>query len=565
MKKYNECFIQFKKDNQLNYVFLIIFHFLVAAANISIGFLTMITVDAMQYSDFHKLIIAGIFLGCMVLSFIIFGFGQKHFKNKYIKKGLSNYKMYVFEKILNKSIGEYKDVSIGTFFNALSTDLNSIEKNYLSGSIDIIYNVMSFIIAFFAMAYLNIFLLFCVIIVCVIPIIVSCFFGSRIQAKEKMSSDESVKFVDQMKELLCGFLVIKGFKAEKSVLNIFKDKNIKLEEAKGNHRSTNDKLALASEVANIAVVATVFTVGSFLAFKGKISIGKILAFVQLSNFILQPISVLVPLKYKRKSAINLINNIDEIIQTKKHKAKKVCMDDFRNSIELRNVVCSFDNKLALDNINITFDKGKSYAIVGSSGSGKSTLLKILMGFFDDYSGEIFIDNNELKSMDEDSLLNNISIIQQKVFIFNRSIYDNITMFKEIDSNAYEDAIKRSGLKDLISEKGDDYLCGDEGRNLSGGESQRIAIARCLLRNTPILLVDEATASLDSITANEVDKSLLSLKDITRIVVTHRLDEKILKQYDSIIVMNNGKIVENGSYDELMSIKKHFYSLYNVRV
>ncbi|MDY6227662.1 MAG: ATP-binding cassette domain-containing protein [Clostridium sp.] len=212
---------------------------------------------------------------------------------------------------------------------------------------------------------------------------------------------------------------------------------------------------------------------------------------------------------------------------------------------------------------LTFEKGKSYAVVGSSGSGKSTLLRLLLGFFKNYEGIVYVDNNNLKDISLDSLYDVVSVIQQNVFLFNRSIKDNITMFKEFNINKVERAINISGLSNLISDKGLDYKCGEEGSNLSGGEKQRISIARCLLRETPILLMDEATAALDNQIAFQVENDILSISGLTRIIVTYKLEETLLDKYDEIVVLKEGQVEEKGTFKELMELRGYFYSLYNV--
>ncbi len=156
-----------------------------------------------------------------------------------------------------------------------------------------------------------------------------------------------------------------------------------------------------------------------------------------------------------------------------------------------------------------------------------------------------------------------SIIQQNVFVFNATIKDNITMFRDFPEEQINNAIKLSGLSALIEEKGADYLCGENGNGLSGGEKQRISIARSLLKKSQVLLVDEATAALDTETAYQVSSVILGLDGITSIVITHSLDAGLLKQYDGILTFKNGEIVEEGTYDELIEEKGYFYSLYTI--
>lgn len=172
-------------------------------------------------------------------------------------------------------------------------------------------------------------------------------------------------------------------------------------------------------------------------------------------------------------------------------------------------------------------------------------------------------SNEIKEVSSASLYDIVSIIQQNVFIFNASIRDNITMFHEFPKKEVDRAIELSGLSKLIAERGEDYLCGENGNGLSGGEKQRISIARSLLKKSQVLLVDEATAALDTATAYQVSNSILDLNDMTRIVVTHSLDAALLKRYDCIMALKGGRIEESGTFDELMNQKNYFYSLFTV--
>jgi ABC-type multidrug transport system fused ATPase/permease subunit len=186
-----------------------------------------------------------------------------------------------------------------------------------------------------------------------------------------------------------------------------------------------------------------------------------------------------------------------------------------------------------------------------------------MAAHDDYTGSICYDDTELSQIKSESLYNMVSAVQQNVFIFNASIRDNITMFSYFPEEEVNRAIELSGLSGLIAERGEDYLCGENGSGLSGGEKQRISIARSLLKKSQVLLVDEATAALDAETAYQVSSAILGLNEVTCIVVTHSLDEGLLKQYDGIITLKNGSIVESGTFEELIAEKGYFYSLFTI--
>lgn len=180
-----------------------------------------------------------------------------------------------------------------------------------------------------------------------------------------------------------------------------------------------------------------------------------------------------------------------------------------------------------------------------------------------YDGSILLDGTELRTIAPESLYETVSLIQQNVFVFNASIRDNITMFRSFPSEELAQAVRRAQLESLLADRGEGYLCGENGSGLSGGEKQRISIARSLLKHASVLLADEATAALDAQTAHQVTDDILSLTDVTRIVVTHTLEQAALRQYDGILVLKDGRIAETGSFDELMERKGYFYALYTV--
>lgn len=234
------------------------------------------------------------------------------------------------------------------------------------------------------------------------------------------------------------------------------------------------------------------------------------------------------------------------------------------NIALQDVSYAYDtDHTILKHINLQLQAGKSYAVVGPSGAGKSSLINLLMGYYQNYDGSVHFNNYELKQISKYSLYEKITLMQQSVFIFDASIWDNITLFKQFPDAEVDRVIHLAGLDNLISQKGRDYQCGENGSHLSGGEKQRIAIARSLLKKSEILLVDEATSALDNETSANVTQSILNLQGILRLVVTHRLDASSLKQYDEILVMKDGALIERGSFDTLMDSKEYFYSLYTI--
>lgn len=560
----SECERQFLKNNRFYFFMTIIALFLCAILNICMAFMLKFFIEAVEYKSMQILNRGFIIVIFYIIIYALFGISQTRFKNTYMRKALSQFKDYIFEKMLNKTISDYGNGMSSKFISAFSNDLNSIESNYLRGTLDLILTIMLYIGAIIAALYMKWTLALPIIIVSMICISLSLIYGRKLVSKEQETSKENMSFVAQVKDLLNGFIVIKSFKAEKEVLEIFRKQNTNLEVSKQGRRVTSDTVSIYGDISSIVVNSMIFGLGFLYAFNQWMSIGMVIAFIQLGNYILAPVRNLAPLISNRNAAIKLINMLSEAIEEKDEKPEGIRLSNFQKDIVFKDVSFSFESeKLILDHLNLTFEKGKSYAIVGGNGSGKSTILKMLLGFYNKYEGDILIDGIQIRNVDLSSLYDNLSIIQQDVFLFDSTIKNNITMFASFDEQKINDAIEQAGLAALIAEKGDDYSCGEEGKNLSGGEKQRVSIARCLVRGTPILLMDEATSALDNNTSSLVENEILSIKNLTRIIVTHRFNETTMKKFDRILVMNKGKIIEEGTFDTLINDKGYFYSLYSV--
>jgi len=349
------------------------------------------------------------------------------------------------------------------------------------------------------------------------------------------------------------------------MIRSFKENVQELAKAQSRKHKMNILVQMFGSVAGIAAQLGVFLFGAYLAMSGKgITAGTTLIFVQLMNYVLSPIGTIPTCIAERKAAKALIEKIANALNANVREESENEHHKMERSIVVKDLSFGYEpEKQVLKNINCTFELGKKYAIVGASGSGKSTLLNLLMASHQNYDGTICYDDTELREINSSNLYEMESIIQQNVFVFNATIKDNITMFRDFSEEQINEAIRLSGLSALIEEKGTDYLCGENGSGLSGGEKQRISIARSLLKKSQVLLVDEATAALDAETAYQVSNAILGLDGVTSIVVTHSLEEGLLKQYDGIITLKNGVIVETGTFDELIAEKGYFYSLFTI--
>ena len=555
----------FFRGNKILFALTIIFGILGIGISIAFAYLLQRLLDVANTGTidelkklilFSLIIFAALFLVQMLL---------KRIKAAFLKKAMLQYKKDAFEMITKKGISSFASETTSSYLSILTNDATYIEDNYLVGLIASIAQLTSFFGALALMIYYNWMMTLAVILSCSIPIGLSIIFGKKLQILEKEISKKNENFMGKVKDLLSGFFIIKSFQAENTAIKLFDNENEELESEKENRKNTEGTINAISSVLSGALQIAVFVVGAFLAIKGDITVGVVLAFVQLMNNVMEPIQTLPALFAKRKAASGLIDKMEGYAKSNEEETGSLEVKNIDKGIIFNNVNFSYNNNeiLALKNINAKFNNGKSYAIVGESGSGKSTILRLLMRGYLNYDGLIKFDDSDLKDIESTSLYNLLSMVQQDVFIFNSTIKDNITLYKDFDDAKVNKAIELSGLKSLIEKKGLDFNCGENGVNLSGGERQRISIARSLLKNTKVLLMDEATSALDAETSKLVLDQILSLEELTRIVITHSLKKEELKKFDEILVMKNGEIVEQGTYDELITKKDYFYSLCNI--
>lgn len=568
MKKRNEATIlrqQFKKDNKLNYAMSLVGKLLGTVMTISMGLILTYTVESLEYKSTSKFLMALVMVAICLTANLSNGLVRKKYQNTYLRKALTQFKNYVFSKVLKQPFSTYASGDTAKFISAFSNDLNSIEQHYLIGELSLFVRIVDYVVTAGVMLYLHLELGIITIIASLIAIFISFRFGGKVVQSETVAAEKASDFVAQTKDLLSGFTVIKSFRAENEIMEVFSRKNVDLESAKQHRRSANDTVSIVSNIAATLVTVVFLGTGFVFAFSGYISVGKIIGFFEMSGNMIAPIHYIGSLIANRRAANALIERIgNDLDGTKEDETDKVSLESVPDSINISDLSFSYANGVnVLDSVNHTFHAGKSYALVGASGSGKSTLLKVLMGFATGYTGKVYYGDTELKSIDAEKLLDYISIIQQDVFCFNSTIEENISMFRQFPQEEMDTAIQNAGLAVLCEHKGRDYLCGEGGCNLSGGERQRISIARCFLRKSPIILVDEAEAALDNETANAVLQTILDMEQTMRIVVTHRLDAPIMRQYDEILVLHNGQIEECGTFDELIEQKGYFYSLYRI--
>ena len=550
--------------NKMCFIASVIMTIVMSFLNLMISWLIQQIMDCTANQDMQALVRSAWIAASVVIAYTVSNAVYRAVYPRFLQRAMQQYRDYAFSRLTQKSLRSFSKEGTALYVSALTNDCTSIENNYLAATFTLIELLFCFLGALIMMLYYSPVMLVLAVALSFLPVAVSMTAGNRLTEQEKEISKKNERFVSIVNELLSGFPVIKSFRAETQASRLFSQRNEQAEEAKKNKRRTEQLISLLANDAGIIAQMGIFLAGAWLAISGKgVTAGVVIVFVQLMNYILNPISQVPLLWSNRKAAIALMEKLSDALSENVREEGREKINGFSEKIEVKDLTYGYEPEShVLKDLDVQFDAGKSYAIVGGSGSGKSTLLNLLMGS-SNYQGEICIDGVSIKNIESESLYQLMTSVQQNVFVFNDTIRNNVTMFHEFPDKEVTLALERSGLSELIEKRGEDFVCGENGANLSGGERQRISIARALLRKSPILLVDEATAALDAATARAVSFSILNLVGMTRIVVTHRLEEAILRRYDKILVMKNGTICEQGNFDTLMQQKGQFYSLFRI--
>lgn len=564
-KKSREFIHKLYYKNRINFIVTIILTIAMSSLNLMISWLIQQIMDCTANQDMQALVRSAWIVIIVVVIYTIANVMYRAVYPRFLQRAMQQYRDYAFSRLTQKSLRSFSKEGTALYVSALTNDCTSIENNYLAATFTLIELLFCFWGALIMMLYYSPMMLVLAVALSFLPVAVSMTAGNRLTEQEKEISKKNERFVSIVNELLSGFPVIKSFRAETQASRLFSQRNEQAEEAKKNKRRTEQLISLLANDAGIIAQMGIFLAGAWLAISSKgVTAGVVIVFVQLMNYVLNPISQVPLLWSNRKAAIALMEKLSDALSENVREEGREKLNGFSEKIEVKDLTYGYEPESpVLKDLDVQFDAGKSYAIVGGSGSGKSTLLNLLMGSSSNYQGEICIDGVSIKNIESESLYQLMTSVQQNVFVFNDTIRNNVTMFHEFPDKEVTLALERSGLSEFIEKHGEEFVCGENGANLSGGERQRISIARALLRKSPILLVDEATAALDAATARAVSFSILNLVGMTRIVVTHRLEEAILRRYDKILVMKNGTICEQGNFDTLMQQKGQFYSLFQI--
>ena len=558
---------QLIENYQKTFYAFMIFNILVPLTNIAFAYSIKGIIDSGMSQNREALTQAVLVGASVIFIYVGLNFISLRLKNKLVRRIMSRYKNKVFQSILDRDYRDFSKEKSGKFISVLTENMKKIEQDYLHQYFNISKNLSLMIFSLLAMFIGNWFLTLLVIIASIIPMMISGFIGQKSASLQNSAMIADQKYLAKVKDILAGFLVIKSFNVKDAICEDYSHESEKFDEINFIKGKFDVLANVISQLSGMIVFLVAFGGGMYLVFNGYTTIGSVTAIVQLVNFVVMPQNEIGMgmSKFREGQATLDAFEVKDVTELQTGETKEY----FDDVISFSNIDFSYPNteEKIFNHLSLKIQKGEKIAIVGMSGSGKSTLLNLLLRFYDVTSGHISIDNKDLQAISAESLYNLMTIVQQDVYIFDDTLRANITLNQSFTDEEIKQAVQQSGLESYVleNESGLQTLCGENGSNLSGGQKQRLSIARALIRKTPILLLDEATSSLDNQVTTEIESSILNIQNLTALVVTHKLNENILKKYDRILFMKAGVIVEDGSFCDLMDRRGEFYKLFELSV
>lgn len=476
----------------------------------------------------------------------------------------------VYAKVLQLPVGYFNEKRKGDLMSRMTNDVNEVEASVIGAMEGWIRDPLTIITTLIVLFLISPELTFFILLL--IPVL-GLVIGRITRSLKKISLEVANKFGETLSvldETLGGLRVIKAFGIEPLLTKKFKESNQRLLEARNRIGYRRDLASPLSEVMGVALFTGVLYYGGRLVLQQQLlEAAAFIGFLGIFYNIINPAKALSTSFSNMRKGVSAIGRIDEILNaplTVEDSLTAIDLKDFTHSIEFKNVRFAYGDNVILDGIDLVIPKGKTVALVGSSGAGKSTLADLIPRFHDVTEGQVLIDGIDIRSYTLQSVRKLMSIVTQEPILFNDTIAGNIALgIPHAESSLIEQAAKIANAHEFILRKDEGYQTniGDRGSKLSGGERQRLTIARAVIKNPPILILDEATSSLDTESERLVQDAINNMmQQRTSIVIAHRLST--IRHADEIIVLQKGKIVERGKHEELIALDGFYKKLVDLQ-
>ena len=515
----------------------------------------------------------------IVVGIVVFFFLMKNMFNylalyniTFVKNGLlKNLRENLYSKVLNMPISYFLNKKKGDLMSRITADILEIQTSYLSILELMVREPLTILFTLIVMFTISPRLtLFVTLFIPISGFIISII-GKKLRKDSKEVQQQQSNFLSIIDETISGQKVIKSFLSESFFLDKFKSINSLLFKFSNKVINRKNLAGPFSEFMGILVIGVLLWFGGKMVLISEtISGTTFIVFMGLAYNILTPAKNLSKSFYSIKKGNAAAERVFEIIEYNNDRVdqkRDVELIKFENKITFENIEFNYGDSKILDKISFTINKGESVALVGSSGSGKTTIANILNGFFNPKSGNLLIDNNNISQITKESLYKNISIVTQESILFNDSILNNIKI-GNLDSKKEDviNAAKEANAHEFIEQQLDGYntMIGDYGNKLSGGQKQRLTIARAMLKSPSILILDEATSSLDSKSEKKIQDAINKLmQGKTSLIIAHKFST--IKKCDKIILIDKGKIIAQGTHEELINSNSSYKNMNELQI
>jgi ATP-binding cassette, subfamily B, bacterial MsbA len=515
----------------------------------------------MQYGKLDALLFICVCIIASTLLSSVFKYLERIVASQMRVNVVKNLRTEIFSKVTRLQISYFNTHRKGDLISRFTGDVQEIESTVINSLKTVLKEPVTILIYFAAMFFISVKLTLFALIV--LPIVGGVLGGivKRLKKKATLSQESLGRIVNLLDETFSGMRVIKAFNARQYSLDKMSKENNHYSKVNLSMAYKNELASPVSELLGVLIVTIIMYFGGSLILSGEseLTAKSFIGFLIFFSQIIQPAKSFSSGITSLQKGIASARRIFTVIDTQpsiENKPNAIVLNTFEKNIEFKNVSFAYDTDLVLRNVNLTVEKGKTIALVGTSGGGKSTLADLVPRFYDPTDGEVCIDDISLRDYEIESLRKQMGVVTQESILFNDTIFNNIAFgLPNVNEEAVIEAAKIANAHNFImqTENGYQTNIGERGSKLSGGQRQRLSIARAVLKNPPILILDEATSALDSESEKLVQEALFNLmKNRTSIVIAHRLST--IQHADEIIVIQHGQIIERGTHDSL--IKKN---------
>ena len=517
---------------------------LIAAISFSIDGLLSIqmmkAIDAVTQMDRSTFMSQLIWMVLLLLMLVPTNLILAFIKGKYKKSAVVHAKRHYVGRVFEKEIHKFQAENTATYLSALTNDINNIEMNYIDGRYEVLVNFISFLIGIIVIAYVSPIALGAGLALGVLGVVISIVMGKPLERHQTQRSVFYKSYTSYIKEFLSAFHIIKSNNLSQKVREDFYSKSKDIQDKGYDIDVIISYISASQNFIMLFIMYGLLAFSVFLAISGQLTLGGVVLIVNNMEKIMFPLMQISEWLPKIGSTKGVFASMDALLINTEDNHESVVIEKFDDLIRFEAVSFSYDDEKVFDEVSFDIVKGKKYLIVGPSGGGKSTLLKLLRKYFNPSSGMIKIDDNNIRHVTKETYFHQLANIEQQVFIFEDTLRNNLCLYKNYSEDEINLAIKRAGLTDFLMNHPDglERMLYDNGKNISGGEKSRIAIARGLLQKARIIILDEAFSSLDVTVAKDIEKTLLALEDVTVVNVSHVIFDESKKKYDCIFMVKN---------------------------